>query len=119
MIMANMYYEIANKMIKKVIPNLLIKFYTLIAKSKGRKCKKVKNTNVNLSNRIAVLTQEQTTWNNQIAHIRVRVESPFGLVKLILKGLKSIFFKNLVQQDYFVFIIIKVFNYVINKKYFQ
>jgi hypothetical protein len=60
MIVVNMHYETANKTIKIVIPNLPIKFYILIVKSKGRKYKKVKNTNVDPSDRMAVLTQEQT-----------------------------------------------------------
>jgi hypothetical protein len=47
-------------MIEKVISNLPIKFYTPITKPKRKKHKKVKNTNVDLSNRIAMLTQKQT-----------------------------------------------------------
>jgi hypothetical protein len=58
---ANTHYETVNKTIKKVMPNPSIKFYILIAKPRGKKCKKVKNANVDLSNRIAMLTQEQTT----------------------------------------------------------
>jgi hypothetical protein len=77
MIVVDTHYEIANKTIEKVMPNPPIKFYTLIAKPKGKKHKKVKNTNIDPSNRIVVLTQEQTTWNNRIAHIRVCVESLF------------------------------------------
>jgi hypothetical protein len=54
-IIVNMHYEIAIKTIEKVIPNPLVKFYTLITKSRKKKHKKMKNTNVNPSNRIAVL----------------------------------------------------------------
>jgi hypothetical protein len=57
-IMADTYYEIANKMIEKIMPNLPIKFYTFITKPKRKKHKKVKNINVNPSNRIAMLIQE-------------------------------------------------------------
>jgi hypothetical protein len=54
----------------------------MIVKPRGKKYKRVKNTNEHWCNRIAVLTQKQTIWNNWIAHIRAYVESPFGLVKL-------------------------------------
>jgi hypothetical protein len=112
------HYETVNKTIEKVMPNPPIKFYTLIVKPKGRKRKRVKNTDVDPSNGITVLMQEQTVWNNQITHIRVCAESLFGLVKLKWKKLSFVFFKDLVQQNYFVFIIIRVFNYVLDKKYF-
>jgi hypothetical protein len=55
MIVVNIYYETANKTIEKVMPNLPVKFYTLIAKPRGKKCKKVKNTNVNPNDRIILL----------------------------------------------------------------
>jgi hypothetical protein len=64
------------------MPNSPIKFYTLIAKPRKKKHKKVKNININPSNRIVVLTQEQTAWNNRIAHIQTCEKIPFGLVNL-------------------------------------
>jgi hypothetical protein len=55
-IVVNTHYETANKTIEKVMPNPPVKFYTLIAKPRGKKHKKVKNTNINPSNGIIVLT---------------------------------------------------------------
>jgi hypothetical protein len=54
-IVVDTYYETAKKTIEKVMPNPPVKFYTLITKPREKKYKKVKNTDVDLNDRIIVL----------------------------------------------------------------
>jgi hypothetical protein len=75
-----MHYETANKTIEKVMPNPPVKFYTLIAKPKRRKYKKVKNINIDLSNRIIVLMNctyssmcRKSIWVGKVKMKRIKV----------------------------------------------
>jgi hypothetical protein len=112
-IIADTHYEIANQVIKEVYPNSSMKFFTPIAKPKGRKRKRVENIKKYISAGATTLTTEQEIWNKQVAHVRARVESPFGLIKAKWKSLSIVFFGDVEQHDCFVQIAVAVHNYLL------
>jgi hypothetical protein len=67
--------------IKEVYLNSSMKFFTPIAKSRGRKRKRVENIEEDILAGATTLTAEQKTWNKRVAHVRAKVKSPFGLIK--------------------------------------
>jgi hypothetical protein len=88
--------------IKEVYPNSSVKFFTPIAKPKGRKRKRVENVEEDVSISTTTLIAEQETWNKRVAHVRARVESPFGLIKVKWKSLGIVFFGDVEQHDFLV-----------------
>jgi hypothetical protein len=46
-----------------------------------------------------------------VAHVRARVESPFGLIKAKWKNLDIVFFRDIEQHNCFVQIVVAVHNY--------
>jgi hypothetical protein len=80
-IITDTHYETANKTMKTLRFDEHIYFYTLVVKLR-RRPKKIPGLHTNESRGLHVLTKEQQVWNTWIAHVRTRVEHPFGLIKL-------------------------------------
>ena len=101
-IIADTHYETANRTLSSFSPAPNVLFYTPIAKPRGKKRKRTDDVPVDPSAGAAVLTKEQQSWNARVAHVRARVESPFGLIKAKWKGLGDVFYGDTIQQDYLV-----------------
>jgi hypothetical protein len=112
-IIINTHYKTANRVIKEVYPNSLVKFFTPITKPRGRKRKRVENIEEDISVGATTLTAEQETWNKRVAHVRARVESLFGLIKAKWKSLDTVFFGDVEQHNCFVQIVVAVHNYLL------
>jgi hypothetical protein len=93
-IIANTHYELGNKLMKRFGHEKQVVFYTLVVKLYGRKKKATQELPNDPSFQLIGLLKKQETWNNRHRHIRSRVESPFGLLKLKWKGLEKPFFEN-------------------------
>jgi hypothetical protein len=109
-IIANTHYEMANRIFKKIVKEKQIVFYTPIAKPKTM----TTPTN-NQSKGLKVLTTQQQEWNKCVSHVRARIESPFGLIKMKWKGLGSTFFEDEDQQNFLVFLAVGTHNYMIER----
>jgi hypothetical protein len=113
-IIADTHYELGNKLMKRFEHEKQVVFYTSIAKLHRRKKKVIQELPNDLSFQLTGLSKEQETWNNRHRHIRSRVESPFGLLKLKWKGLEKPFFENEEQQTFLLFIAVATHNYQID-----
>jgi hypothetical protein len=113
-IIADTHYETANRTLKLLRTEPNVVFYTPIAKPRGKKRKRSESDLTDPSLGVAVLTKEQEAWNARIAHVRSRVESPFGLIKNKWKSLGGVFFEGEEQQNYLVYIAFAVHNLTIN-----
>jgi hypothetical protein len=116
-VIADTHYETANRTLKEINCHKLLAFYHPIAKPRGRKKKKRKREDnesfaEDPSYGVKVLTAKQKQWNNNVAHVRSRVESPFGLIKLKWKALK-LFREEEAQHTYLVFIAVATRNFEI------
>jgi hypothetical protein len=115
-IIADTHYETANRTMKEDGIDGLVKFYTPFSKPRGpKKTKKRKKADQGSflddpSEGMKVLTAEQEQWNRNVAHVRSRVESPFGLIKQKWKGL-DLFYGDEAQQNYLLFIAVASRNF--------
>lgn len=112
-IIADTHYETANNILSRFKMQKRIRFYTPIAQPRGRKLKKNENLPNDLSRGACVLTKEQQLYNKRHAHVRARVESPFGLIKMKWQGLSKPFFEKEYQQTLLVYIALGIHNYFI------
>jgi hypothetical protein len=114
-IIADTHYEMANRIFKKIGKEKQIVFYTPIAKPRGRKPKTMTTPTNDQSRGLRVLTTQQQEWNKRVSHVRARIESPFGLIKMKWKGLGSTFFEDEDQQNFLVFLAVGTHNYMIER----
>ena len=68
-IIADTHYKTANKTLKAVNGECDVKFYTPVAKPQGGKRKVDPHFPPDLSQRAAVLTEEQEKWNKNVNHL--------------------------------------------------
>jgi Transposase DDE domain len=118
-IIADTHYEKGNQIMKEINVHHAIKFYTPYSKPRGRKRKarpeedeaalKAKDPSFGLTK----LTKEQEVWNPRIAHVRARIETPFGRIKIKWKGLGTVFYDGEIQQTYLFFIAVGAQNFSI------